>query len=53
MLYWDEEAPSLTLPRCRKWQQGREPLPAASSGSLPREHFRERGRAREGARVHQ
>ena len=44
----DEEAPSLTLPRCRSWQQGREPVPAAFVGPLPCEHFRERGRVREG-----
>jgi len=46
----DEEAPSLTLPRCRRWQQGREPVPAAFVGPLPCEHFRERGRVSEEAR---
>ena len=53
MLYWDEEAPSLTLPRSRKCSRGREPDDAAGKGSLPCCHFRQRGRVREEARVHQ
>ena len=44
-----KEASSLTLLRCQKWQQRREPTDAAGKGSLPCEHFRERGRVREEA----